>query len=91
MRNKLIFLIQYIQGCGDFEMVGNSRCRKTGVVPTCPQSLAGFSCVNLIRLKLIIFPHLRYEGRLLFRGVEAARIVRIDANVFFGARRRIIL
>jgi len=69
MRNKLIFLIQYIQGCGDFKMFGNSRCRKTNLFPKRPQSSASFYYVIIIRMKGLIFLHLRYEERLLVLGV----------------------
>ncbi len=82
MRNKLIFLVQYIQVCRDFEVFGNIRFRKARLFPQCPQSLASFFYVIFIPVKCLTFLHLCFEERLLVLGIEATRIVRINARVF---------
>ena len=67
MRNKLIFLVQYIKVCRDFEVFGNIRYRMTRLPPKCPQSRADYRCVVIIIEKCPIFPHRLIFLRIRFR------------------------
>ncbi len=74
MGNKLIFLVQTIQGCRDLEMFCNGRCGKTGVLSKRPQSLAGIYGVILVSAEFLIFLHVRNYAHLRFKtGIAIVR------------------